>query len=356
MLLIKFINENKSLNEISSIMNLSKKQLFQKMSMLRQSGYLINKKYYYNGDIRYYFENPFEIPKINSLTIETPNNIKSLRLLLTSDSHFGNVKENLECTYQMFEHCIKENINLIFHLGDFFEGVNFNSGNTRIYNDPQEQIQKSLSRYPLVDNILTITLLGNHDSSFWLDAGIDIKTVLENKRHDIIPVGYKQGRVKVGNYYFILKHQISKVNLKSAEYDPNYSKIFLHGHSHRFKLISENSKLNIFVPSSSNMVDDQRENSNFLGTGIPSVIDVELIIEDDKITSGYFKQYILLNNRLIKIGEHVTVNKIKETKKTKKDKSILKPSMYMYQLKEEDRDYEENIEEKSKILSLKNQY
>lgn len=326
--LIQLINENKSISEITSEMNLSKRQLFQRMTMLKQSGYVVDKNYYYNGDIKYSLSNPFtDSNKTNKLTINTPDNIKRIRMVLTSDSHYGNIQENLECTDRMFDYCINENINLIFHLGDFFEGVHPSLINTQKYHSTVEQIEKVLANYPIVDNILTVTLLGNHDASFWLDAGIDIKTILENRRHDIIPVGYEQGMVTINNFNFILEHPIDRVNVNSrkVKYNPNFSKIFLIGHSHRFKLKSKGNTLKVYIPSSSEYK-NERDNC-FLGTGIPSIIDAEFIINNQKITSGYFRQYILLNNQLIKIGEYETLVKISQ-EQPPKSKEVIIPKLY----------------------------
>jgi len=91
-LLIKLISENKSISEITNAMNLSKRQLFQRMSMLRQAGYLVDRKYHYNGEIKYCLSNPFNgSNKLNSLNIESPQDIQSIRIILTSDSHYGNI-------------------------------------------------------------------------------------------------------------------------------------------------------------------------------------------------------------------------------------------------------------------------
>ena len=322
--LIKLINENKSINEITSTMNLSKRQLFQRMTMLKQSGYIIDKNYYYNGDIIYSLKNPFaNSNKPNKLTINTTDNLEKIRIILTSDSHYGSIKQNLECTDRMFEYCINENINLIFHLGDFFEGVHPNLINNQKYNSTTEQIEKVLENYPMVDNILTVTLLGNHDASFWLDAGIDIKTILENRRHDIIPIGYEQGVVTIDSFNFVLEHPIERVNYNNFTYNPNISKIYLHGHSHRFKLKTNGNYLDIKVPSSSGY--KQENNLDFLGNGIPSIIDAEFTISGKKIVSGYFKQYILLNNQLIKIGEHEVLVKVCQLKKLQK--KVLTPKL-----------------------------
>ena len=110
--LIKLINENKSLSEICDITKLSRKQLFIKLSMLRQGGYLIEKQYNYNGEINYFLSNPFYNNKSNELIINSQSDLKSIRMILTSDSHYGHINENLECTDQMFNYCSKENIHL----------------------------------------------------------------------------------------------------------------------------------------------------------------------------------------------------------------------------------------------------
>lgn len=342
--LIKLVNENKSISEITKIMNLSKRQLFQRMTMLKQSGYLISKNYYYNGDIKYYLENPFnENIKLNSLTIETPEKLQKIRMVLTSDSHYGNILENLECTDKMFDYCTNQNINLIFHLGDFFEGVHPNFAKDQKYNSTQEQIEKTLSMYPMVDNILTITLLGNHDASFWLDAGIDIKTILANRRHDIIPVGYDNGKVKINDFNFILEHPINRanVNIKTTRYNPNYSKIFLKGHSHRFKLKSQGNTLKVYVPSSSQITKENEK--DFLGVGIPSIIDAEFIIKANTIKQGNFSQYILLNNQLIKVGEYEILLKIQQC--NSKINETIKPALCTSFTKKE-------IEEGNKVKKL----
>ena len=249
--LIKLITENKSLSEICEITKQSRKQLFIKLSMLRQCGYLIDKQYNYNGEINYSLSNPFK-QNDDKLFIKADDDIKSIRMILTSDSHYGNIKESLECTDKMFDYCVKENINLIFHLGDFFEGVLPSRHKMQKYNSTQEQIQETLSNYPLVPNILTITCLENHDASFWLDAGIDIKTILENRRHDIVPVAYGKGNVNIKGYDIIMEHEIERIGKTDFTNDKG---IILIGHSHKFNLTTQSNgcKINVHIPSSSNI-------------------------------------------------------------------------------------------------------
>ena len=55
--IIELIKQNKSVNEICEITNLSNKQLFNIISIIGNSGYLFDKKYYYDGDIVYTLRN-----------------------------------------------------------------------------------------------------------------------------------------------------------------------------------------------------------------------------------------------------------------------------------------------------------
>lgn len=326
-LLIKLVNENKSLQEITRALNISKKQLFQKMTMLRQSGYLIEKEYYYNGDIRYNLANPFNQKEPNHLTIKTKDNLESIRIVSTSDSHYGNLKENLICRDKIIDYCTNTGINLIFHLGDLFEGVIPARYPEQKYSSIQEQIQSVLSGYPLVDNILTLTLLGNHDASFWLDAGIDIKTVLESKRHDIVPIGYEKGCITIDGFDFLLLHPTRRIKTENIE-ENRYRKILFHGHSHRFKLTNYSSGLNIYVPSSSDI--DNTINNAFLGIGIPSILDLEFIIKNNTIITAIVNQYILHNNSLIKVGEfeeNLHTSQPRSTNNIEDLKNIKKPTL-----------------------------
>lgn len=324
--LIKLITENKSLSEICEITKQSRKQLFIKLSMLRQCGYLIDKQYNYNGEINYSLSNPFK-QNDDKLFIKADDDIKSIRMILTSDSHYGNIKESLECTDKMFDYCVKENINLIFHLGDFFEGVLPSRHKMQKYNSTQEQIQETLSNYPLVPNILTITCLGNHDASFWLDAGIDIKTILENRRHDIVPVAYGKGNVNIKGYDIIMEHEIERIGKTDFTNDKG---IILIGHSHKFNLTTQSNgcKINVHIPSSSNI--NQYNNNPYMNIAIPSIIDAEFILHKTQpvINQGIFKQYILLNNQLVLVGEQSLYLHMKPENIEIDDLTINRPRFY----------------------------
>lgn len=300
-LLLRMITEGKTLNEMSSILGLSNKQLFMRLSMLRNSGYLFNRYYNYDGNISYSISNPFE-SQPNNINIEIEDDLQTIRALLISDTHLGNVNDNIGCLDSMIEYCTKEGIHIIFHAGDFFEGI-YRTRNNSKYITAQEQLSYALKVYPYDKNILNITVLGNHDASFWSEYGIDVKTVLEERRHDIITLGYEYGEIYIGPCKFSLQHPLIASNSPK-----NYQNMInLRGHSHKFKIIPTTNGLLIYVPTISKVPTHSNP------TPIPSMIDMTLKIKNEIIYDEYFQQFLFIDNKPYRISElqyYIPIDKI----------------------------------------------
>lgn len=294
-LLINLVKQNKTLNEISKILGLSNKQLFIKLSMLRSSGYLIDKNYYYNGEIRYSLHNPFK-PTSNTIHVITPKYTNIIRIVLTSDTHLGHKQDNLKCIDSTMEYCINNGIHLIFNLGDFFEGIYDNRKNSVKFATAAEQISYGLKNYPYDKSILNFVLLGNHDATFWAEDGIDIQTILSERRHDIVPVGYGYHEINVGGCQFKLRHYLKDEQKQSIPIDAN-NRIILKGHSHKFKIAPSTNNLSVTLPALSNVGAGSEKSA------VPSIIDMQLKIENNIICEQYFQQIIFIENKPILINE-----------------------------------------------------
>lgn len=295
--LLKLIKQNKSLNEISSILGLSNKQLFIKFSMLENAGYLVDRKYSYNGDINYSFSNPF-VTHDNEVKIEVPENLKKYRVLLISDTHLDNVRDNLKYLDGMMEHCVKENISIVLHCGDFYEGIYYGPYNRCKDDSAIEQIAYGLKNYPYDKNVLHITVLGNHDATFWFEKGIDIKKIISDRRHDIIPVGYGYGVVNIGDFKFRLQHKIDSVVKVSAP-ESSAGMIIAKGHSHDFKVAPGAANLTINVPAISDVGVRTKVNP------APGMIDMQLSLDEEgnNICSEYLQQFIFINGKPVRVSE-----------------------------------------------------
>ena len=291
--LIQLIKEGKSLNQICEITKLSQKQLFLKLSMLKNSGYLFEKSYNIKGDIYYQSSSPLKKEE-NITKINADTNISSIRMLVTSDAHYGSTYDNMKNAHIMREYATKEGIHLIFNTGDFFDGIYQERAKTRKYSSIEKTIYNILHDFPYDKNILNFLVLGNHDFSIWKNSGIDISYIIKERRHDIAPLGYGVGQTTINDFFFYLKHPITS---QSVEYPQITNAILYKGHSHEFKANNLGNNFVVTVPSSS-------EERLSLGI-IPSFLDIEYHISKDynKIHHATCKQYILYNDNTYKISE-----------------------------------------------------
>ena len=224
----KIRKEGRTCNDISKELNISNKQLYNRLLTLKNKGIIIEKKYYSNGQITYKSIHSSSI--IHNRFGEVSNSILSLheetdmKMLVISDLHFGNKLERLDLVDNAFNYCAKNGINIILCAGDMIDSL---PGRCKEeYNTLEKQIKHFVKDYPHDKNILTFAVGGNHD----------------------IYALYKESR-SIIDYTNNYRHHID-----------NYGKnifngiITLHGHAHKYKTeVDSNNRLQIVVPSLSDI-------------------------------------------------------------------------------------------------------
>lgn len=289
--IIKYINEGKTCNEICDLLNISNKALYNRLNMLKKAGYYFDRNYFYDGNIIYTLTNPFDINPKN-IIINPGSELEEINLVLISDTHLGSLKDNIKSLDELYNFCIKNNYNIILHAGDFFDGI---------YNDIKEykvqgidQINYGLNNYPFDKNILTFLCLGNHDSTFFLEKGIDIKKVIEQRRDDIIPLGHGYGKIMIDNIEIIMKHAIDRIGLHYPKLSTDH--IIIKGHSHKYKITNSHNLFTISVPSLSSIkINGALE--------YPSFLTLNLKASENYIESAHIEQYIYLEDNYVRASE-----------------------------------------------------
>lgn len=285
--LLRLINQNKSLNEIARTLNLSNKQIFQRLNQLKANGYSFTRSYYYNGNIYYKLIKDL-VEHNNSTKIITLPEKNSLKIMLISDTHLGSVKENIEALNLIYDYCIQQNINIIINGGDLING-SFGSKNK--YNTFEKQIEHLLHDYPFDKNILNFTCLGNHDIDSLRKEGINIASIIQNNRHDLVIIGYNEGVINIKNEYICVRHPVP-----GLKHSPNDPPLLLKGHSHKTK-IEKNTTCTINIPSLSNIFIDE---DNIL----PGAIEMTIIFD-----KGYYDSiilnHLLINDKIHKVNETI---------------------------------------------------
>lgn len=300
--LVQLIKEHKTVGDICQITGLSNKQLFLKLSMLKQVGYSIGQKYHYNGKIEYFINNSYENAYINAnsneINIQLPSNQNIIKFIVTSDNHIGSIKESIEAHDKMMDFCIKQNIHIILNCGDFFHGIYPSDERQNLlarYKTALSQISYGLKMYPTDPNIFTVIIMGNHDATFLIEEGIDINALIHERRQDIISLGYGSGVIKLRGAEIYLQHPIARWNIETS-FPPNH--LTFVGHSHKFRISSAGSGLKVQVGTMSYVPTFSNQNP------IPSMIVANLTIDNlGIITQESFEYFMFLDGDFRRVTE-----------------------------------------------------
>lgn len=330
MLLIDLLQKGKDTEEICDTLRIDNKTLYKLLLELKNKGVKFTKGYGIDGDIHYKIIskiknlNPKEFK--NTRTITVPKSVNSVKVLAISDLHFGNQKERLDLVDRAYNYCTKNGIHLIFCGGDIIDGA-YSKGVQRITSS-YEQAEYFIEKYPHDKSILTFAVGGDHDFSAFNSECIDIIEMCDNYRHDIVIGNYNNAIINMKKDKIQLYHYINggvALNINAS--------LMLHGHTHEFQLGMQQDRLNVALPSLSDLTES-----------LPSALEMTLNFKNDFIESTdikhlYFdnkdivlsESHLLLpENRNIKHESNTTTNTIEDTHVT--DEQVKQLSKTMMQL------------------------
>ena len=248
--ILELINKNISLNELIKLTGLSNKQLYHRLNVLKNQGFNIERKYYYNGDITYQLTNQIidETP-----AILTTKKDEIFEAVLISDLHITNECERLDLLNKVYEFCAKQGINIIINSGDLIDGAR-GVGIKKI-ELIEKQIEYMLKVYPYDKNILNFLCLGNHDYDTLQINAIDLSAIINNKRHDIVSLGYEIGKINIKNDTLIVTHPLSGPCRKHRKKlnDMFKNSLILCGHRHTMKCSFHSNNSFVYIPSLSDL-------------------------------------------------------------------------------------------------------
>ena len=289
--LIDLINKNVSNADICKQLNITFSELTSKLLELKNLGISYQRKYYSNGMIQYVPISRISCLKNNAKqsqeeTIITDKFENEIRIVASSDFHYGNSECRQDLIEKAFNYCVQNGIHIIMCGGDLLDGV-FSKG-TQIISDPYEQVKYFLENYPHDDSILTFSVGGDHDLSILSSSCLDLSLITSNYRPDVIIPGYNNSIINIKNDMIHLYHHTENGVKFTRD-----AGITLHGHSHNYSIrTSYNGKtLDICVPSLSNILQP-----------VPTILDMAIKFKNGFISEVCVKQ-IMLENKPIVLGE-----------------------------------------------------
>lgn len=282
--LIKLIEEETSLNDISKALNITFKNIFYQLRLLQSKGFNIDKKYYEDGTIKICFRK--NLKDINKSMIYTDENSNEFNFIASSDNHLGSPKQSIENTYNMYDYCIDNNIHIILNCGDFFSGRKPHWKNVKMA--LLSQFERAIKDYPFDSNILNFIIFGNHDMAYFKE-GIDLLNLLNKERYDLIPLDYYREKISVKNEKISLIHEDKYIRQLPDK------KLVLYGHYHKYKtdlFPDGNNRAYIGVPSISNISVDGEDNAH-------GFLDFNIKFKDGDFDEVNIKQLGFKNNKTV---------------------------------------------------------
>lgn len=284
--LIELLNEGKSCNQICDCLGITSKQLYVKLKNLKNKGFFFKRQYYSDGSLVYLPMKRIidlkDLKRDNSNILFTGHDETNLHCLAISDLHYGNCCQREDLINEIFNYCIKEGIHIIFCCGDIIDGTY--SQSERTIKEPFKQIEYFIKHYPFDKNILTFSVMGDHDfTSIRYNLHQDFTEMIYNYRNDIILVMDNEQIIKIKNDQIGLYHKLNNL-------DPLCS-LILNGHIHSYCYRQKDNTISIVVPSLSDITQT-----------FPAALDINIEFFNGYITNVYSKQ-LIYNKNFMTISE-----------------------------------------------------
>lgn len=163
---------------------------------------------------------------------------------IVSDTHLGSKKERLESLEMAYDKFKRDGVKVVFHVGDWTDGVGVYKGQELEVNQygQQAQIDYTIANYPKRDGIQTVGISGNHDIRAFEKGGADPLVAIARARKDITYIGQYNADVRLadqvtmemlhpmGNTAYALSYKAQRdINNRTPSDLPN---ILAYGHYH----------------------------------------------------------------------------------------------------------------------------
>ena len=292
----KLIKEGKSLNDIQKLYNFDCFTFSNILKAIRDNGFNLKSTYYSNGNIIIYPNKNLELSRPNKVRINLEDN--KLRTLFISDLHIGSIYERPALLKKVYDYAETHNIHIIFNTGDVIENIYEDRLDVLKNKTLESQIKKLLKVYPYNPDITNFIVYGNHDYKSLMDSGFDIARYLQEKRYDLVSLGYGTAEVYLNNEVISLVHNLKKNN---GTEEIERSILTFKGHSHKSKNSLKENKI-IFVPSLS-----EYETATYEYRPLVCFLDVEFIFIGKKIERVNIKQLAIVQNEIRLANEEALI-------------------------------------------------
>lgn len=182
-------------------------------------------------------------------------------ILVVSDTHFGNVHNQLHLLNDLYQEAYNRGITTALHVGDLTDGNYPNrpeNPRQQFLHGFDEQAGYVVDMYPEIDGMTTYYILGSHDETHYKNGQATVNKWVDRCRKDMKFLGQDTGEIMIDKVKYVLDHP-GGGSAQSLSYKPqkrieilesnNKPKVLLIGHYHKsYQFVYRNVQC-ILVPS-----------------------------------------------------------------------------------------------------------
>lgn len=185
------------------------------------------------------------VAKKMNYTKTGPEELTCTEILVVSDTHFGNIHQQLHLLNQLYQEAYNRGIRYALHVGDLTDGNYPNrqeNPRQQFLHGFDEQVGYVVDMYPEIDGMTTSYILGSHDETHYKNGQATADYWLGRCRRDMIFLGQDTGQIIINGVKYLLDHP-GGGSAQSLSYKPQKRieileshtkpKVMLIGHYHK---------------------------------------------------------------------------------------------------------------------------
>ena len=199
--------------------------------------------------------------KNTSFSKDELDDLNCNEILVVSDTHFGNVHNQLHLLNNLYQEAYNRGITTALHVGDLTDGNYPNrpeNPRQQFLHGFDEQAGYVVDMYPEIDGMTTYYILGSHDETHYKNGQATVNKWVDRCRPDMKFLGQDTGEIMIDKVKYVLDHP-GGGSAQSLSYKPqkrieilesnNKPKVLLIGHYHKsYQFVYRNVQC-ILVPS-----------------------------------------------------------------------------------------------------------
>lgn len=191
------------------------------------------------------FDKPFSRNVITTKPNLDTKDLIHTELCVVSDTHLGNIHQQLHLLNKIYEEAYKRGITTVLHCGDLVDGNYLNrpeQPRQQFLHGFDEQVGYVVDMYPKVRGITTKYILGSHDETHYKNGQATVNSWISRCRSDMEYLGQDSAAITINGVKIFMDHPgggsaqalsykpQKRIEILESDYQP---KILLIGHYHK---------------------------------------------------------------------------------------------------------------------------